>query len=129
MSVDSLMQTEHLPLVPPDMPLHQVLDEMDRGQLGAVFILGAAGTLEGVFTDGDLRRTLGAGRLMPESLIKKLMTVNPKRARLGQSVAELIDLMEAKAITILPVVDENDKPVGVVHLHDLLGKGRIRFSG
>jgi arabinose-5-phosphate isomerase len=57
------------------------------------------------------------------------MTVDFRYAEPGQSAAEVLDIMENKAITVLPVLDEEKRPLGIIHLHDLLGKGRIKFSG
>jgi arabinose-5-phosphate isomerase len=57
------------------------------------------------------------------------MTRGPRHAAESQTVAELLDLMEARLITVLPVLDKDGKVLGVVHLHDLLGKGRLKFSG
>ncbi len=57
------------------------------------------------------------------------MTRSPRCGRLGDTVAQLLDLMEQKAITVLPVVDEDNRLLGVVHMHDLLGKGSISIAG
>lgn len=56
------------------------------------------------------------------------MTANPRRIMLGSSVAEAMDIMEQHAITVLPVVDEQGLLHGLVHIHDLLGRGKIAFS-
>ena len=58
-----------------------------------------------------------------------VMNAKPLHARADQSAAELIDLMEERAVTVLPVLTSDAGLVGMVHLHDLLGKGRIKFSG
>jgi arabinose-5-phosphate isomerase len=128
LKVESIMRMDALPLVSGAMPTHSALAELDKGGMGAIMIADAEGRLEGVLTDGDVRRALCSGRIMPENPVKNIMTLNPKTAQPDQSVAELFDLMEAKSITVLPVVDAERRPVGIVHMHDLLGKGKIRFS-
>ncbi len=129
LKVESVMRRDKLPIVQASTAIYKALDELNKGHLGAVMICDAQGRLEGLLTDGDVRRALCAGKIMPDSPVRDVMTMHPKRASASQSVAELFDLMEAKAIMVVPIVDEESKPVGIVHMHDLLGKGRIRFSG
>ncbi len=65
----------------------------------------------------------------PLAPVTTIMTHNPKSGTSTASVAELLDVMESKAITVLPIVDNELRLVGLLHLHDLLGKGEFRFSG
>lgn len=125
----AIMRTDKLPVVHPETPIHKALTALDKGRLGIVLVCDDAGCLCGVLTDGDVRRSLCAGKLLPETLVKSAMTLNPKIARADQSAAELVDIMEDKAVTVLPVVDADTRPVGIVHIHDLLGKGQVRYSG
>lgn len=106
----------------------EALSALHDGGLGAVLIQESSGRLQGILTDGDLRRLLVSGSYDPDALVTEVMTHSPSFARPMDSVAQTLDIMEHKAITVLPVV-EDDVVVGVIHLHDLLGKGRIRFSG
>jgi arabinose-5-phosphate isomerase len=126
--VAGLMHTG-VPKVGEDTPLSQALEELNSGGLGAVVVTGAGGRLAGILTDGDVRRLVCAGELDPKATVSSSMIRAPRAARPDQSVAELLDIMEEKTITVLPIVDQDNVVIGVVHLHDLLGKGRLRFSG
>jgi arabinose-5-phosphate isomerase len=61
--------------------------------------------------------------------VAEVMTASPRRAVVGEASAHVLDVMEQHQITVLPVVREDGRLAGMVHLHDLLGKGALRFSG
>lgn len=126
--VGELMQTAGLPTVPSGASLAQALDSLNRGGLGCVCILDQAGRLQGILTDGDVRRLVCSGRLDLETSIDAVMKREPRRAKPEQQTAEVLDVMEARAITVLPVVDADNLLVGMVHMHDVLGQGRVKFS-
>ena len=86
-------------------------------------ILDNSGVLTGVLTDGDIRRTLLIYHDTSNLLIKEVMTQNPKRISPDSYGASALNLMEKYSITALAVVDENSRPVGVIHIHDLLKAG------
>lgn len=107
------------PLISPQTPVPQALEAMSVGGIGAVGVV-EQGKLIGIITDGDLRR-----RLSPEMFAKDaraLMTANPRTISPDAPVADAIAIMNAKRITLLFAV-EDGKPVGVVHMHDLLAAG------
>jgi arabinose-5-phosphate isomerase len=107
------------PLVPPAMPVPDVLKAMSAGGIGAVGVV-ESDKLIGIVTDGDIRR-----RLTPEMFARDaraLMTANPKTIAPDAPLADAIAIMNAKRITLLFAV-EDGKPVGVVHMHDLLAAG------
>jgi arabinose-5-phosphate isomerase len=92
---------------------------MSRDSIGAAGVV-EDGKLIGIITDGDLRR-----RLTPEMFAKTardLMSPNPKTIGVDEPIAEAIAIMNAKRITILFAV-EDGRPVGIVHMHDLLAAG------
>jgi arabinose-5-phosphate isomerase len=91
-------------------------------------VVDASGRLAGIFTDGDVRRMLVSGQADLGRPVAGYMTSTPRTARSGTSAAEVLDLMEERGITVIPVVDTDDRLAGMVHLHDLLGKGRLKFS-
>ncbi|MDR2076999.1 MAG: KpsF/GutQ family sugar-phosphate isomerase [Desulfovibrio sp.] len=128
LSVAELMRTGDIPVVPASALLDQALTVLNAGGLGAVVILGADGAVEGILTDGDVRRWLCRGSADLRTPVAAVMTKNPRLARPENSVAEIMDIMEQKTITVLPVVDEGRRLAGIVHLHDLLGKGQIAFA-
>jgi len=127
--VDQLMHSENLPVVKIDMTLKAALQVLNDGGLGLVAIVDEDNMLKGVFTDGDVRREVCCGPFELDRSITEVMTVSPKRATVGESSAMVLDVMEQNEITVLPVVHDSGKLAGMVHLHDLLGKGSLRFSG
>lgn len=126
-AVQALMRTTNLPTTPSGASVRQALETLNRGRLGCVCILDASGRLLGILTDGDVRRLVCAGQLDMDAVVDALMTTAPLRVRPEQQVAEVLDLMEVRAITVLPVVDTEDNLVGMVHLHDVLGHGKVKF--
>lgn len=129
LSVERVMHTDDLPVVREGSTLQQGLQLLDSGGLGTVVVLDSAGRLQGILTDGDVRRMICHKRYSLQDEVEAYMTVRPRFARKGEKTARLLETMEQNAITVLPVVDEDRRLVGIVHLHDLLGKGRIAFNG
>jgi arabinose-5-phosphate isomerase len=121
-----LMRVEHLmhggselPLVPDATPMRDVIYEMSRKGLGMTCVVDAEGRLEGIITDGDLRRHMAA---MPDILDRSagdVMTRGPATIDRSMLAVQALSLMEQRKITSLPVVDERRVVEGVVHLHDL----------
>jgi arabinose-5-phosphate isomerase len=107
------------PLVSPDMAVPDAMKAMSVGGIGAVGVV-EGGKLVGIITDGDLRR-----KLTPEMFAKRardIMTANPKTIAPDAPIADAIAIMNEKRITLLFAV-EDGRPVGVVHMHDLLAAG------
>ena len=116
---DLMRVGEHDPLIGPDLSVPDTLKAMSRDSLGAAGVV-EHGKLIGIITDGDLRR-----RLTPEMFARDaraLMTPNPLTIAADAPVADAIAIMNAKRITILFAVEQG-RPVGVVHMHDLLAAG------
>jgi arabinose-5-phosphate isomerase len=115
------------PEVGEDAALGEIIASINVQNLG--FTLVTSGdTLVGIITDGDLRRALENGDGISRARSRDLMTPDPLTIGEDRTAAEALEIMERKLITALAVVDEARKLVGVIHLHDLLGKGEIRFS-
>lgn len=81
------------------------------------------GEMTGVLTDGDIRRTLIKHSDVKNLTTKEVMTVNPKTILPTELAAKALNLMEKFSITALAITDENKKPVGILHIHDLLKAG------
>lgn len=126
--VAELMRTAGLPIVQGGASLGHALEAINLGRLGCVCVLDGAGCLIGILTDGDVRRLVCAGGLDASVPVDSVMKSAPLRVLPSQQAAEVLDLMEAKAITVLPVVDDANTLVGMVHMHDVLGHGRVKFS-
>lgn len=119
--VSDLMHTgQEMPLLDENSNMQAVLLEMTSKRLGCVGFINQSGILTGILTDGDLRRCLSS-KILEEKAID-LMTRNPKTISPNAMTAEALKIMHDKKITNLFVV-ENSKPVGVIHIHDLLNNG------
>jgi arabinose-5-phosphate isomerase len=114
---------ESLPQVQRGTLLRDSLMEMTRKGLGMTAVLEADGRLAGIFTDGDLRRTLDRDIDIRQATIDDVMTVHGKTARPDMLAAEALKIMEDHKIGALIVVDENDHPIGAFNLGDLLRAG------
>lgn len=109
-----------LPLKPVGTAMSEVLIEMTAKGFGCCGVVDAAGLLAGIVTDGDLRRHMKGDLLaLP---VETVMTRAPKTARPDQLASEILDLMNRSKITALFAV-EGGRPVGILHLHDLLRAG------
>jgi arabinose-5-phosphate isomerase len=119
--VRDIMHTgEKIPLAPLGTPMSEAISEMTAKSFGCVGITDERGQLAGIITDGDLRRHMSANLL--ELKVETVMTRQPKTVRPDQLVSEALELLNSLQKTQLIVVDK-DKPVGVVHFHDLLRAG------
>ncbi|MBA4358516.1 MAG: KpsF/GutQ family sugar-phosphate isomerase, partial [Desulfovibrio sp.] len=127
--VAMLMHTKNLPLVAQAAPVSQALAALNAGGFGLVAVTDEAGRLAGVLTDGDVRRMLfHENGYNPAWPVSAFMTVNPRSVAATATAAQVLDLMEARQITVLPVLAEDGGLAGLVHVHDLLGKGHVRFA-
>ena len=122
--VDELMvKGEAIPRVAGDLPLRDAIVEMTSKRLGCTCVLRQDGTLEGILTDGDLRRLLQRTGNIAKITAAEAMTPKPKTILQGSLAVVALQEMESYNITQLVVVDPSHKPVGVVHLHDLVKAG------
>ena len=127
LTVDDVMHAgERLPCVQEDTPLRDALLEVSQKGLGMTAIAGADGRLAGIFTDGDLRRTLDQPHIdLRKSPIRDVMTPGPVVIRTGHLAAEALKIMEQHKISGLIVVDDAWHPVGALNMHDLLRAGVV----
>ncbi|NER60569.1 KpsF/GutQ family sugar-phosphate isomerase [Pseudomonas sp. MAFF212428] len=114
---------DELPQVQRGTLLKDALLEMSRKGLGMTVVRESDGRLAGVFTDGDLRRSLDRNIDVHSTLIDDVMTVHGKTARAEMLAAEALKIMEDHKISALVVVDSLDQPVGALNMHDLLRAG------
>ncbi|MFG6178035.1 KpsF/GutQ family sugar-phosphate isomerase [Halomonas sp. THAF12] len=122
---DLMHQGDRLPRVALGSPLRDALLEITRQGLGFTCVIAPSGRLAGVYTDGDLRRTLDQHSDLSELTVDQVMTIPGKRVSPDTLAAEAVRLMEDNRITALAVVDEDGHPVGALHMHDLLASGVI----
>ena len=121
--VDLMITGDRMPVVSDSLSFTSVINTISEFKLGMAMIVDASGQLTGVLTDGDIRRTIIKHSDTSSLQVKDVMTVNPKRITSDAYAASALNLMEKFSITALAVVDENNVPVGVIHVHDLLRAG------
>lgn len=124
LKVNDIMHTgKEIPIVTPDTKLSDALMEITTKGLGMTTVLDNDHRLLGIFTDGDLRRTLDQNIDIHNTLIAEVMTHSCKTATANMLAAEALAIMDSGKISVLAVVDNDNKPVGALHLHDLLKAG------
>lgn len=114
---------DEIPVVNEDCILGEALIEITKKSLGMTAIVDRDGYLCGIFTDGDLRRTLDQGRDIHSTQIHEVMTRNCITVNSKILAAEALKIMENRKITSLMVIDDKHFPIGVVHMHDILRAG------
>jgi len=128
LKVEDLMHSgAAIPLVGEETLLHDALFEITSKKLGVTGVVNKAGELVGVFSDGDLRRTIAQGYDLLNRPVAEVMGRHPKRILRDELAAKAVQRMEEHAITSLFVfADAEDRvPCGVIHLHDLLKAGVV----
>ena len=120
---DLMITGDKMPVVSDDETFTDVINTISEYKLGMAMVVDSDRKLSGVLTDGDIRRTVIKYHDISKLRIKDVMTSNPKRITSDAYAASALNLMEKFSITALAVVDENNVPVGVIHVHDLLRAG------
>jgi arabinose-5-phosphate isomerase len=112
--------------VTPETSLREVIIAMTRRPLGGACVVGVGGTLAGFVTDGDLRRALTNHDDIRQMLARDVMTARPVTVGPDATLGEALELMERRPsqISVLPVVDEAGRALGILRLHDILGGGQ-----
>jgi arabinose-5-phosphate isomerase len=120
---DLMHRDEEIPLVEAEASFKDVILEMSSKRLGLTCVVDGAGRLQGIITDGDLRRSMERPVDLLRLSARELMTSHPKTVELATPAVEALTLMEKYSITSLLIVDTNARPIGVLHVHDLLKAG------
>jgi arabinose-5-phosphate isomerase len=121
--MDIMHSGEKVPIVYEDMTMKEAIIEITSKGFGATAVLDRNQNLIGIITDGDLRRYIEKGNDLNNGSVKSAMTKNPKTIKYDETVADALNLMEKYKITVLLVLDENNKLIGILHLHDILREG------
>jgi len=116
---DVMRSGAELPAVPESASLREAVREMTRGQIGMTAVLDGSRRVAGVFTDGDLRRSLERGVQVDSATVRELMTRGARSIAPGALAAEAVQLMERHKVNQLLVVDERGELVGALNMHDL----------
>lgn len=127
--IQRIMRTgTSIPRVLTGTSVAMALQEMSAKALGATLVINDSDSLVGIITDGDLRRGLCKFEQLLQKPVETIMSRNPKTISVNGSVATALETMEKNEITVLPVTGGQGELVGILHLHDLLGKGHIKFT-
>jgi len=113
------------PVVRSIATLNEAIIEMSDKGLGCTSVTGEGNKLVGFLSDGDLRRFLTKGNTNLQVSVSEVMTHNPKRGKPEMLAVEALNTMEKYKITMLPVVNDHDEPVGLLHMHDLIKSGVV----
>nr|HQV22806.1 CBS domain-containing protein [Agitococcus sp.] len=122
---DLMHKGDTIPIVQESTLIKDALLEISKKGLGMTAVVNHTGQLTGIYTDGDLRRTLDLELNIRTTPIVQVMSKNPKTIRPQLLAAEAVALMEEKKINGVIVVDDNHQPVGALNMHDLLKAGVV----
>ncbi len=129
LKVADVMQTgSKIPMVHSSVTLKDAIREIDAKNIGFTLVTDPEGRLEGIITDGDIRRLLAAKTDIKDSEISECITLHPKIIDEEMLAVQALMIMEKSEITCLVIVDPQNRPKGIVHLHDLLGKKDFRME-
>lgn len=120
---DIMIRGEDVPIVNTETLLKDIILTITRKRLGATCVIDQTGKLCGIITDGDLRRTLQNAESLTNFTAKDIMTSEPKVIKGNILAASALTIMEQYNITQLIVIDDKYKPIGMVHIHELVKSG------
>ncbi len=127
-NVSEVMLTGDLvPKVTMETSLLEAIKVLNEKNIGAVLIVDEKDKVAGILTDGDVRRLITKHSDLDKRLASDDMTPTPKTIKGDILAADALSIMQRHEITTLPVTDHNGRLAGILHLHDLLGKGEFRF--
>jgi arabinose-5-phosphate isomerase len=124
---DIMRRGIQVPRVSLSASFEAVVGEINAKKVGATCVVDSKGRLQGIIVDGDLRRAMLKKADVKKLKAADLQTPYPSTVSTELSLAHALQLMEEKTIYQLIVIDPNRRPVGLVHLHDLLGRGRVKI--
>lgn len=119
--VENLMHVgDSVPIVREETGMREVILEMTGKRMGATSVVDETGVLVGIITDGDLRRAFQRDPQILTKAAGDAMSRNPKTIRPDELAVKALEMMESHAITQLLVADDQRRPAGIIHLHDIL---------
>ncbi|MBC8393881.1 MAG: KpsF/GutQ family sugar-phosphate isomerase [Deltaproteobacteria bacterium] len=126
---DIMFTGKSLPKVLEGTSMEAAIAEIDRLGIGATLVLRADDTLCGIITDGDIRRAIAKKKPIFKLTVENIMTTNPHTLGPDSPAYDALNIMEKFQITVLPIVNRLGRIRGILHLHDILGKGEFKFNG
>lgn len=116
-----------VPVIGPEESAVETIRVLNEKNNGAVLVVGAENNVLGIVTDGDVRRAVISLKGFSALTAAQLMTENPISIDGDRLAADALSIMQKHEITALPIIDGSNKLLGLLHLHNLLGKGEFRF--
>ncbi len=120
---DLMITGDRIPVLNENTSFHETIQFISDKKLGCAIMVDNKGLMTGILTDGDIRRTLLKYNDTSNLVTKDVMTKNPKIILETDLAAKALHIMEKHSITSLAVCDNDGKPVGLIHIHDLLKAG------
>ncbi len=125
-----MFEAASVPSVRAGASVMEAVARMDEYRLGAVIVLDTAGKLGGILTDGDVRHIVAQQKTdLNTRPVETVMTKTPRSLPADAFLYEALNIMEKYQITVLPIVDTQNRLDGLLHLHDILGKGSFQYNG
>lgn len=126
--VEEVMLTgDAMPVISQGESALSALKTLNEKNLGAVLVIDAHDVVKGIVTDGDVRRLMAEEASLADVMVKSIMTEDPLSISRDAMAADALSIMQRHEITVLPIVSQEHTLVGILHLHELLGKGEFRF--
>lgn len=122
-----MLTGDAVPRVNGEAPAAKAIEVLNEKNIGAVLIMGAGEKILGIVTDGDVRRSIVENKVLATLRAVDIMTPDPVAIDGSMLAADALSIMQRHEITVLPIVKEGGGLAGILHLHDLLGKGEFRF--
>ncbi len=120
-----MIKGDSLPIISQEVSFSDAIKFVSEKRLGATLLVDENLKLKGVLTDGDIRRAVIKHPDVRNLKVKEVMTLNPKTIGIDELCAKALSIMEKYSITSLAVVDKNNVPIGLLHIHDLLRAGVV----
>ena len=120
---DLMISDDRLPVINENTNFIDVIKFISDKKLGMAILTDDNGVMTGILTDGDIRRTMIKFDNPKTLKAKDVMTINPKTISADDLAAKALHFMEKYSITALAITDGENKPVGIIHVHDLLKAG------
>ena len=122
-----MLNGDKIPAISASASLNEAITVLNEKNLGAILIVSQKNNVIGILTDGDIRRLMVKSLGIFDMQVNKVMTPSPKTITADFLAADALSIMQRHEVTVLPVVDHEQRLIGILHLHDLLGKGEFRL--
>ena len=126
---DLMLTDQMVPQVAVEATLETALAEIDRLEMGVTLVVTDNQVLAGIITDGDIRRLVTQKKPIYDLKVIDVMTTSPHSLQPDAPAYDALNIMEKYQITVLPIISTSGKVQGILHLHDILGKGSFKFNG